>query len=254
MFKLALHTAYQMLQDEGAKLSFSKLFDANEYQRVFDLHFEKYMTGRPKVCIINLDYDCVVSLGKTVKNSELWYKRVSEAVFDVLQYGLLIDCEVTDKMFCEQINEAGHRNNNFDGKASAPISILKKKSNANAQNTPYDLELLLSIQCILYSRTWIGRKNITGAAACEDELEEFQEAALKTEFSISKELVKTNPLLNSPVPLMCFKCDCYKHNSQQISDVLVMLKPLTLSREFYQVSGFLASYIPKTVKKILSSE
>lgn len=247
MFKLALHTAHQMLQEKSAQEKFHKLFDPTEYQRIFDSHFYKYMFGQPKTCLINFDYGCATTFGLTSKNSLLWYKRASETVFDVLQYGLLIDCEITDKI-CWDMQS--------NGKQNAPVSILKKKSSVISQSNPYNLELLLSIQCVLYSRVWVGRKKNAADVPKNggDELEEFSEAALKTEYAISKELVTANPALSSRHPLLCFKCDCYRHTSPQISDIVVFFKPLTLSKEFSQVAIFLASYVPRTVKKILASE
>lgn len=250
VFKLALITAYEMLQDKTDKMKFSMLFDPNEYQRIFDFHYGNYMYEGPKVCFINLDHDSVSNVCKTSENSQVWYAKACQAVLDVLQYGLLIECEVTDKIFwgCQISSVYG----NNEVKQEAPASNLKNGSKASS---PYDLELLLSIQCVLYCRTWIGRKNVTEVTVkCEDELEEFPSAALKTEFSISKELVRKNPTINNTSPLFYLKCECYKHTSPQIPDLVIMLKPLTHSREFFQVSAFLASYIPKTVKKILASD
>jgi hypothetical protein len=251
VFKLALLSASKMLQCKEKK--FNLLFDSNEYQRILDIHYFKYMSERPKVCFVNLDYDCMTKF----ENLQSWYDAACKAVYEVLQFGLLVECEVIDKIYTRKNKDKSipHSVNNDIAKdgTSKKSELLKNNLNDTIPS-PYDLQLLLSIQCVLYSRTWIGRKNAeVSKPDAQDELEVFADSALNVEYCISKSLVNNNPLLSSPIPVLCFKCDCYKHVSPEISDMVVMLKPLTVSREFYQVSAFLASFIPRTVKKILSS-
>lgn len=243
-----------MLENKNEKFKFNMLFDVKEYQKVLDLHYDKYMFGAPKVCFINFDHACIANLKKNEGNSFLWYKKVSDTVYDVLQHGLLIECEVTDTVLWNCQKPPEHQMNDIKMKQGGVASQMNGKPNLKSQSNPYDLELLKSIQCILYTRTWIGRKNVTQTTMNGDEKDEFPSAVLNAEYHISNELVRKNPAISSPVPLLCFACDCYKHSCSQIAGLVIMLKPLTFSREFHQVSAFLASYIPKTVKKILASD
>ena len=245
LFNLTIQIALQMLQNIPQKYKFRMLFDSSEYEKVFDFHYSKYVIGRPKICFINLDYDCMSHLSKiNTFSQQLWFERVSQAVYEVLQYGLLIECEVTDKMnWGKNVALAYGKENNWKSKEHG--------SKSSSDISLPDLELIQSVQCVVYSRTWMGRKKFTEVAINDEDTDDFNSPILKAEYSVSRDLIKKNPLLNRSVPLMCFKCDCYKHTCHQINNVIVMLKPLTLSREFYQVSTFLASYIPKTVKKIL---
>lgn len=249
VLKLAFIIAHKILEDN----KFSMLFDLFEYQKVLDLNYSEYMIRRPKVCFINLDHDCMVKLSKLSDNPLiLWHKKATQAVFDILQFGLLIECEVVDTVSWDDETSSVSRSNGVGGKYIAPESNCSSKQ--SSPNAPYSLELLQSLQCVLYSRTWMGRKSVTDIETGEDDSGEFNGTTLRAEYSISRHLVKTNPLLDSRVPLLWFECDCYRHTTPQIADLVVMLRPLTFSREFYQVSSFLSSYIPKTVKKMIVSD
>lgn len=160
----------------------------------------------------------------------LWHKKATQAVFDLLQYGLLIQCNIIDTVPWDDENVS----NSFNEKESSP----------------YGLELLQSGQCVLHSRTWIHRKRYTDIMD-EDGSDEFDNVALRAEYSISRNLLKVDPLINSHLPVLHFEYDCFRHTAPQISDLVVLLRPLMYSREFYQVSSFLTSYIPKMVKKIV---
>lgn len=249
IFKLALLKAYEMLENiKAGKVMFKTLFDSSEYENELDLRYAKSSFENPKVvCFISLDY--------ALHNKSECYDNVIKALINVLQYGLLMECEVTDKILSSTKMASGNKRLRIGLSAShygaAAFTGLKLEK-MDFKSNSYDLQLLISIQCFVYSRTWIGRKTITGTTVSEEELKEFSDCkTLKAEYAISREILQKNPNLTSSTPLLSFQCDVYRHVSPQISDLVVMLKPFTYEKEFGQISSFLSSYLPKTVKKVL---
>lgn len=249
-FKLALLIACQMLQDKKEKYTFNVLFDSNVYQSVLNFHYERYMFGQPFLFPIPLTCDCLSKLSTVSKNPQsLWYERATQAVYDVLQYGLLLECEVIDKISPAKKLQSLTKDDN------AKLQALEQSDNKqNFEHTAYGLELLQSIQCTVYSRTYVGRKNVTEEEEAAIIVDDLTGSVLKKEHSISRVLIKKSPLMNLSNPVLCFKWDSYRHASPQIPDIIVMLKPLSNSREYCQVCNFLKAYMSKTVQKIVASD
>ncbi|XP_035214538.1 speckle targeted PIP5K1A-regulated poly(A) polymerase-like [Stegodyphus dumicola] len=269
-FKIALNKARNIFY---CSRQFELLFDADTYKSAFEIHYpctaEKSVVGSINVC-----YDTISVLGICDHFENLWCARACQAVLDVLQAGLLFECEVIDKsffiygntfeneqskyncMYCKKYREFGVQNS------------IRTKSNAeNHTSSCNSFEFLMAIQCTVYCRTYIARKkykvskekenmeNILQSKESENIFQsEDNEGILNSEYNISCNMIESNPILSSSEPLFHFLCECYKHNIGQLRGIVTVLTPLTISSEVKSSLPSLLSFITKTVTKLLTDK
>lgn len=92
-FKIAMQIAKELILKPN--FSFPLLFNLSFYLKQMNEMFSYSKRGLPNAISFSLylNPDLCCKLGLTSR-IEPWYKTVCDTLFDVLQYGLLIDCEV----------------------------------------------------------------------------------------------------------------------------------------------------------------
>lgn len=235
-FKSALLIGADLVQQGNFNLS--TFFKAEYYQKCLSLSHEapcylKYISDKCEIFAISITYNSISKLGLTTSYLP-WYEKGMQAIFDVLQYGLLMECEIIDQVFW--------------GKKPPK----KKKKKTVSTISLKQLECVMSIQCTVYYNTWNSRSKAAEAIdlSKETDLDKSMCGTLKKEHCISKHLVIEPTVIKEP-PLMFFQCNCYKYPMGQLSDLVLVLKPLTNSMDTLGLGKFLRKFIPRTVEKVM---
>ncbi|XP_054714915.1 speckle targeted PIP5K1A-regulated poly(A) polymerase-like [Uloborus diversus] len=263
-FKQAMVEAYNMLQKAGNELQLTHFFNLKRFE------YSKHSSGGSRIIVIHPSLDDF----QLFENENQWYSEVAWGVHEVLDFVLLFECEVID-MDSRMPNSSFRKNftskdfnlnvtedsKDFPLMQNDPVMFSEMLS----KNIEVELDLLLSIQCSVYLRTWFNRKNISEAFQGEtDEVlngknvsgtveSEALNPVLRQERSISNAILASSPLLTCSEPMLWFRCDIYKYNKKELSDIVVMLVPLKPAKEITAVFMFLHSFLPKTVIRYLRS-
>lgn len=202
---------------------FEKLFDRTMLTKQVDSEFY-FQDPKTFTFLIPLDHDMIAILGDGEDLLERFYDQVPKAIFDILSYGFLMDCEITD----------------MTSFASLDRNIDRKETDIGR-----DSNCLMSIQGSVYDRIWVTREKV------QIDDEELASDALEMEHAISIYLRDSNPECACPTQLFFFLCRCYKTDYPQIPYLIIELSQLTKSKEFRAVQVFLMSSLPRIVKDIL---
>lgn len=251
-FKLSLMIAKELLCQKDFDLRW--LFDPAYYQDEINRMFastKKYLPTGSMFLTLQLTYEIFSKLAITSQLNP-WFNKVSQGVLDILQHGLLLECEVVDKAILD----------------SDTVEPPSKKRKFNVQNIG-DMKLIISIQCVVNFPT-LWRRNRTEVfahlkkmdASFEVEDSEVEiPASLKTEYKISKELCKDEikdvtklPEFTLPPPYCSFACDCFQYSESKLSDIVISFSPITNRKIFNETKEFLKTFVRKHIKCILEEE
>lgn len=251
-FKLSLMIAKELLYQRDFDLKW--LFDPTYYQDEINRIFaptKKYLPPGSMFLTLQLTYEIFSKLAITSQLSP-WYNKVSQCVLDILQHGLLLECEVVDKAVLD----------------SDTVEPPSKKRKFNVQNIG-DLKLIVSIQCVVNFPT-LWRRNRTevlehlkktDANFENDNFEVEIPSCLKTDYKISKELSKDEikdvtklPEFNSQPPYFSFACDCFRYSEFKLSDIVICFSPITNRKDFNETKDFLKTFVRKHIKCILEED
>lgn len=163
-----------------------------------------------------------------------WYEKACQAVFDVLQYGLLIDCEILDKSI-------------WSKEDSSEPPAKKKKLDVSALN----LELIMSIQCKFSFWTLLNRQKFLVTELDAEIGAQDLPRSLKKQFQISKWLFQNGDL---SLPVVWFMCQVYKHSNPTISDVIVSFMPLVDDPVFKDRQTQLKNFVKKYVNACVNED
>lgn len=251
-FKLSLMIAKELLCQKDFDLRW--LFDPTYYQDEINRIFaptKNYLPPGSMFLTLQLTYEIFSKLAVTSQLNP-WFNKVSQGVLDILQHGLLLECEVVDKAVLD----------------SDTVEPPSKRRKFNVRNIG-DLKLIISIQCVVNFPTLWRRnraevlehlKKTDASFEVEDSEVEIP-SSLKTEYIISKELSKDEikevtklPEFNSQPPYFSFACDCFRYSESKLSDIVICFSPITNRKTFNEAKEFLKTFVRKHIKCILEED
>lgn len=237
LFKLTLLIAKDLILKSD--FSIHEFFNSDYYQKKLDSAFisvHKNLSSKTECSLLSLNYDISLKLGIT-DQLQPWYEKVSLIAYEVLQYGLYIQCEVVDKIIWPK-----------ESSDCPPRKKRKIDSENNSLSLEADLELISSIQCAAFFQTWSNRKKVQIPEDIKVDIDLCD--TLKKEYIISKLLVPEHFVITEP-PIVCFMCNIYKYTTAQISDIVFIFTPLTNDSLFECLATFLKPYVVRTIESVL---
>ena len=249
-FKLSLMIAKDLIRKRNFNIKW--LLDPTYYQDEIDSLFAPTKQSLPPgswFLTLQLTYEICNTLAIS-SQLQPWFDKVSQGIFDILQHGLFLDCEVVDKV-------------TLDTETREPPT-KKRKFKINDIG---DLQLIISIQCIVNFPT-LWRQNRTAVFEhlkkmgsnfdVEDDELKIPDS-LKIEYAISKELstdeikeVIKLPEIGSNLPYFSFTCDCFRFPESQLPDIVISFSPLTNRKNFNVAKDFLKTFVKKHIMSILN--